>query len=189
MSLLKFVVYWEEDSAICRHIEILSSHTYYDFHTILKTSFQLPEVMEASLFVSNNIWGKEKEISSIIEKNLRDAPALSMKRTPLGALINDPHQRFVYLCDHAKQWLFHLEITTLLPLPENTAMYPRCVFSEGLSPAQIGTVALERDAVVEIEERYDLNKDEEGFGSEGEDETSESDSDDSGADDNFTDDI
>jgi hypothetical protein len=134
MSLLKISAHWEEDSAICRHIEILSSHTYFDLHTCLKTAFQLPEKMEASIFVSNNQWQKEKEISSLVEKNLREAPALSMKRTPLAALINDPHQRFVYAVDHVKKWAFHLEIITLKTLPEDINPFPRCIFSEGLSP-------------------------------------------------------
>ena len=153
MSLLKFLIYWEEDSAICRQVEILSNQTFFDLHVCIKTAFQLPETMEASLYVSNNHWLLEKEISSIVEKNLRDAPALSMKRTPIGALINDPHQRFVYVSNHLKKWTFHLEIITLFSMPEETDMYPRCVMSEGLSPSQIGVQALEKDSVLEIEER------------------------------------
>lgn len=187
MSLLKFTIHWEEDTSICRHIEILSSQTYYELHTCLKTHFQLPEAMEASIFVSNNKWLKEKEVSSIVEKNLRDAPALSMKRTPLGALINDPHQRFIYECDHLKKWVFYLEIATLFPLPEDTSKYPRCTFTEGLSPSQFGTAMIEKENVVDVVEKYDLNKDEDGFGDEGEEENISEE--DYGTDENFTEDI
>lgn len=169
MSLIKFKICWKDDDNIFRDIEILSGQSYYDLHTILKKEFQLPADMEASIFVSNLQWKKEREISSTVEKNLRDAPALSMKKTQIGALIIDPHQRFVYECMHPKAWVFLLELVTLEQEPMRIDLLPRCTKSEGISPALIGVIPTQKDSVMEIEERYDLNKDEEGFGDEGED--------------------
>lgn len=170
MSLIKFKVSWEEDDATYRNIEIVSNQTYYDLHTCIKFAFQLPETMEASFYLSNDKWTKEKEISSTVEKNLRDAPALSMKRTPLGALITEVDQKYIYECVHPKKWVFHLELTALRPMPDLMKNYPVCVKSEGISPSQFGVTGREKDAVVEIEEKYDLGSDEDGFGDEGEDE-------------------
>lgn len=162
-------VTWEDDDSTYRIIEILSAQTFYEFHTGIKQSLQLPEAMEASFFISNDHWTREKEISSIVEKNLRDAPALSMRRTPIGALINDPHQKFIYVCDHPKAWVFRIEIMLLSPAPEMVNNYPTCVKSEGISPSQFGVGIKEKDSVVEIEERYDLGGQEEGYGEEGDD--------------------
>lgn len=171
MSIIKYRVSWEDDDSTFREFEILSSQTFYEFHEGIKKAFMFPAVMEASFFVSTDDWKREKEISSTVEKNLRDAPALSMKKTPLGALISDPHQKFIYACVHAKAWVLLIETITLLPVPIALKDYPICVKSEGLSPSQIGIIPTEKDSVMEIEERYDLNNTD-GFGDEGEDDDS-----------------
>ena len=172
MSLIKFRVCWSEDDSTLRDIEILSSQSYFDFHTIIKKELLMPADMEASIYVSNDFIKKGKQISSMVEKNLRDAVALSMKKTPIGALIVDPHQKFIYECDHIKGWVFFIELITLIPEPANTEIFPRCIKTEGISPTQLGIIPLIKDSVMEVEERYDLNANEEGFGDEGEEETS-----------------
>lgn len=189
MSLLRFKVSWEEDDSTYRTIEILSAQTFFELHTCVKTSLLMPADMEASIYVSNNRWTREKEISSTVEKNLRDAPALSMKKTPIAALINDPNQKFIYECKHPKGWIFLIELTALSPVPNLQKNYPVCIFNEGISPTQFGIAKPEKDAVVDILELYDLeNKD--GFGDEGEDEDiSGMEEDASGDDSNFTDDL
>jgi len=171
MSLIKFRVSWSEDDSTFRDIEILSGQMYYDLHMIIKKELLMPADMEASFYVSDDAWKQGRQISSVVEKNLRDAVALSMKKTPIGALIVDPHQKFLYECDHPKAWVFYLELITLLPEPASIEMYPRCIKTEGISPTQLGIVPLVKDSVMEVEERYDLGSDEEGFGDEGEDET------------------
>lgn len=189
MSLLRIKVSWEEDNATYRTLEILTTQTFYELHQGIKTAFQLPAEMESFIYVSNNRWLKEKALSSIVEKNLRDAPALSMRKTPIGALINDPHQKFLFESVHAKGWVFQIEVITLNPVPTLQRDYPICVISEGISPSQFGITKKEKDAVVEILELYDL-EDKDGFGDEGEDEDlPEADNEEMGMDDNFTDDL
>jgi hypothetical protein len=190
MSIFKFVVSWQEDDSVQRDIEILSSQTYYELHTAIKTYFLLPEAMEASIFVSDDEWKAGKEISSIVEKNLRDAPSLSMKRTPLGALINEPHQKHLYVCDHVKSWIFQLELIKILPEKNLAALYPVQTRSEGISPTQLGVKLKEKDAIMDIVEKFDLTSND-GFGSEGEDEGmgSEDSNDDMTEDSNYTDDL
>lgn len=173
MSLLKLRCCWSEDDTTFRDIEILSGQLYEALHTILKKEWGLPADMQASFFVSDDLWRRGKEISSTVEKNIRDAEALSMKKTPIGALIVDPHQKFLYVCDHPKAFVFYIELLTLLQEPVNTDIFPRCTKVEGLSPALIGVIPTTKDSVLEVEERYDLNSDEEGFGDEGEGESSE----------------
>jgi hypothetical protein len=71
---------------------------------------------------------------------------------------------------------------------ENSRLtYPYCVRKEGLAPSQYGTKGLVGDKLVEMEEKYDLNKEgmsEDGFGEEGEEDTSDADADDDGGEDN-----
>jgi hypothetical protein len=169
MSLIKFRISWEEDDASFRDMEILSAQSFYELHEGIKKHFQLPAEMEASIYVSDDRWIRGREISSTVEKNLRDAPALSMKKTAVGALMLNPDQKFVYQCVHAKSWVFLLDTLTLLPDPSILREYPICVKSEGISPSQLGLIPTEKDSVVEIEERYDLAS-RDGFGDEGDDE-------------------
>jgi Plasmid pRiA4b ORF-3-like protein len=179
MSLLKFKVYWDEDSDIFRDIEIMSGQTFYELHQCIKKN---------SMFLCDERYFKGKEISSIVEKNLRDAPALSMKKTPIGALLSDPYQKFVYVCDNEKHWQFFLDMITFKPDHPDINLFPRCVKSEGLSPSQFGIgMGGSKNVVVEVEERYDLASTD-GFGDEGEDDPA-TESNEEAADDNFTEDL
>lgn len=167
MSLLRFKVSWEEDDTVLRTIEMLSTQTFFDLHTCLRTALQLPGDMEAMIYAANDRWDRGMAISSTVEKNLRDAPALSMKKTPVAALVNDPHQKFVYVCQHPKGWVFLIELLTLAPVPTMQRDYPVCIHTEGISPSQFGNTKTGKDAVMEIMEKYDLES-REGFGDEGE---------------------
>lgn len=188
MSLIKFKVYWEEDNDIFRDIEVMSGQTFYELHQCIRTNFQLPETMEASIFLCDDRNTKGREISSVVEKNLRDAPALSMKRTPIGALMNDPHQKFMYVCGNEKAWQFILEIITFKADHPDLHLFPRCVKSEGLSPSQFGIGMNTKKNVLEVEERYDLGS-KDGFGDEGEEEENTDEATEETQDDNYTDDI
>ena len=170
MSLLKFTISWDEDNATFRDVEVLTNQSFHDLHTCIKTAFQFPETMEASFFMTDNFIHKGKEISSTVEKNLRDAPALSMRKTPIGALMNDPHQQFIYECVHPKNWTLHLEVISLKEFLMDSDQFPRVTKSEGISPSQFGILGQEKDAVMETLEIYDLAGDADGYGDEGEDE-------------------
>ena len=190
MSLINLKISWEEDNSTYRSVEILSDQTFYELHTCIKFIFQMPEKMEASMFVSNHKWAKETEISSVVEKNIRGAAALSMKKTPIGALISDPHQKFIYESDHVKKWRLLIEIITLSPVPSKPKSYPVCILSEGVSPTQFGIKDLEKELLVDAEEKFDVPSSEEGYGEEGEEDMNSTDGEDEvGGDDNFTDEL
>lgn len=188
MSLLKFKVSWEEDDATYRNIEIVSGQSFYEFHTCIKFSLQFPEKMEGMFYLIDEKKVRGKAISSEVEKNLRDAPALSMKKTPVGALITDPDQKFIYECVHPKAWTFLVEIISISPFNSNLINYPKCIKSEGISPVNFGISPTEKDGIVEIIEKYDLNGDE-GFGEEGEEIADESEMENMDGGDNFTEEI
>ena len=169
MSLIKFKVSWEEDTATYRKIEIVSSQSFFDFHTCIKFSLQFPENMEGLFYAIDDKRIRGMALSSTVEKNLRGAPELSMKRTPVGALIADPDQKFIYECIHTKAWSFLIEIISINPFNSDLINYPKCIKSEGISPVNFTILSNEKDSVVEIIEKFDLDNTD-GFGDEGEDE-------------------
>jgi hypothetical protein len=173
MPVLKFRVYWEEDESVYRDIAIKPNQTFLMFHQSILQAFEFDNKHKATFFRSNDNWQRGREI--ILEKDAapRKAEPLLMEDTPIAAAVKDPNQKFIYLYDFAKSWTFLVELIGVSKDENNKLSYPACVRKEGLAPSQYGTKGLVGDKLVEMEEKYDLNKEgmsEEGFGEEGEEE-------------------
>jgi hypothetical protein len=171
MPLLRFRVYWEEDDQVYRDIELRPSQSFLELHKAIITAFEFDGKHTASFYESNERWQKGREINSEVLVNKKDAPALSMTRTPVSALIALPDQKFVYVYDPAKSWTFLVELLGVNKEEDPKRSYPFIFRKEGVAPAQYGIKGLTGDKMIEIEEKYDLGAEEmaEGFGSEGED--------------------
>lgn len=182
MSLYRFRVYWEEDDLTYRDIEVSSTQTIMDFHLAIVKAWEFDGKHKASFFESNDRWEQGRRFDSDVLSNKKDAPALSMQRTPLAALIHTPNQKFVYEYDPAKRWTFLVELIGVTKDENPRKTYPLLVRREGVGPAQYGYKGPGAEKAAETEEAYDLGADEmaEGYGSEGEngsDSDSDSDSD------------
>ena len=173
MPILRFRVYWEEDDQIYRDIELRSGQTFLEFHQGIMSAFEFDGKHTSSFYESNDRWQKGREISSEVLVNKKDAPALSMMRTPVSALVAKPDEKFVYVYDPAKSWTFLVELIGVSAQEDPKRTYPFVLRKEGLAPAQYGVKGVAPDKLMEVEEKYDLGADEmaEGFGSEGEEGT------------------
>jgi hypothetical protein len=177
MPTLRFRVYWEEDDQIYRDIELRTGQTFLDLHKAILQAYEFDGKHTASFFESNDRWQKDgRRIDSEVLVNKKDAPALSMMRTPVSALVVKPDQKFVYNYDPEKHWSFLVELIGVSKDEDPKRSYPFVVRREGIGPAQYGVKGISRDKLVEIEEKYDLGADEmaEGFSNEGEGGSSES---------------
>jgi hypothetical protein len=170
MPLFKFRVYWEEDDNIYRDIALLTGQTFNDFHESILTAFEFDKKHAATFFISNDNWNRGRAISSEVLVNKKDAPALAMIKTPVSALVEKPNQKFVYVYDPAKNWTFLIELIGLEKDGDPKKTYPLCLKKEGIAPAQTGIKGLSNERLLEVEEKYDLTKEDmsEGFGNEGE---------------------
>ncbi len=172
MPLLRFRVYWEEDDQIYRDIEVLTGQTLLQFHEAILKAFEFDAKHIASFFESNDRWDRGRAFASDVLSNKKDAPALSMIKTPVSALVSDPGQKFVYEYDPAKKWVFLVELIGVSKEDNPKKTYPLMIRKEGLGPTQYGVKGLAGDKsekIVEVEEAYDLGAEEmaEGFGNEG----------------------
>jgi hypothetical protein len=171
MAILRFRVFWEEDDQTYRDIEIQGSQTFMDLHQCIVKAFEFDGKHPASFFESNERWQRGgRELNSEVLANKKDAPALSMIKTPVSALISLPDQKFVYVYDPVKKWTFLLELINVNKEETYRRVYPFILRKEGIAPAQYGIKGVAVDKIMEIEEKYDLGADEmaEGFGDEGE---------------------
>ncbi|MCD6011196.1 MAG: hypothetical protein K0Q79_1058 [Flavipsychrobacter sp.] len=171
MAILRFRIYWEEDDQTYRDIEIIGNQTFMDLHKAIVSAYEFDGKHTASFYESDDKWHHGREINSEVLVNKKDAPALSMTKTPVSALVSNPDQKFVYVYDPAKKWTFLVELIGVNKEETSRRVYPFLLRKEGIAPAQYGIKGVSPDKIMEIEEKYDLGADEmaEGFGNEGED--------------------
>ncbi len=171
MPLFKFRVYWEDDDNIYRDIVLKTGQTFQAFHEAILLAFEFDKKHAGSFFKSNDNWSRGLEISSEVLVNKKGAPALSMIKTPVSALVEKPDEKFVYVYDPNKNWTFLVELIGIEKDENPKQEYPYCSKKEGVAPAQTGIKGLANERLLEIEEKYDLSKEDmnEGYGDEGED--------------------
>lgn len=173
MPLFRFRVYWEDDDQIYRDIELQTGQTFHALHQAIIKAYDFDGKHAASFFESNDRWDRGREFNSEVLSNKKDAPALSMVKTPVSALVTNPSQKFVYEYDPARKWTFLVELIGISKEEDPRKTYPLTVRKEGPAPPQYGIKGFGHESLVEVEEKYDLGAEEmaEGFGSEGEEGT------------------
>lgn len=175
MAVLKFRIYFEEDDSVYRDISIKHSQNFAELSDTILKAFEFDSKHQATFFRSNEKWQRGREISlaKYEDKHYRAVP-LIMQDTTIGSEIINTNQRFVYVYDFVKNWTFLVELINISKDGSNKITYPAISRIEGIGPQQYGTRGLLGKRFMDIEEKYDLNKSEEGFGIEGETGNSES---------------
>ncbi|HWJ29677.1 MAG TPA: hypothetical protein VNS32_24280 [Flavisolibacter sp.] len=168
MAILKFRVYFEEDDSVYRDIAIRHTQSFFDLHESILKAFEFDNKHQATFYRSNDNWQRGREISlEKYDKTYKAAPLL-MKETTIGSEIKDPNQKFIYVYDFAKNWSFLVELINVSKEENPKLTYPAMVRKEGIPPSQYGTKSLLGERFADVEEKYDVSKNAEGFGEEGE---------------------
>ena len=167
MAVLKFRIYFEEDDSVYRDVAIRHTQTFYELHEAILKAYEFDNKHKATFFRSNDHWQRGKEIT--LEKYDKDyaAPPLMMNETTIGSQIRDPNQKFIYLYDFNKNWGFLVELINVAKEENPRLAYPATVRVEGIAPSQYGTKGLLGEKFADVEEKYDLSGNAEGFGEEG----------------------
>jgi hypothetical protein len=168
MAILKFRAYLEEDDSVYRDVAIRHTQSFFELHEVILKSFEFDSKHQATFYRSNDNWQRGREISlEKYEKSYKAAP-LIMKETTIGSEIRDPNQKFIYVYDFTKNWTFLVELINVSKEENPRITYPSMVRKEGIAPSQYGTKSLLGERFADVEEKYDLSKNAEGFGTEGE---------------------
>ena len=171
MAILKFRVYLEEDDSVYRDVAIRHKQSFFELHEVILKSFDFDSKHQATFYRSNDHWQKGREISlEKYDKAYRAAPLL-MKETTIGSEIRDPNQKFIYVYDFSKNWSFLVELINVSKEENPKLSYPAMVRKEGIAPSQYGTKSLLGERFADVEEKYDLSRNAEGFTEEGEEGT------------------
>ncbi len=165
MSVYRFRVSFEDNEEIYREIEIKSLQNFEDFHTIILSSIGFDNKHQASFFISDDYWRKGDEITlkpvddEDNKKRKREElrPKKQMNKCKMASLIDDPHQKFVYVYDPNVSWTLLVELIKILP-DDAKVNYPRISKSVDDAPAQYK----KNDffAVEQVEEEFDEDEEE-----------------------------
>lgn len=186
MAILRFRIYLEEDDSVYRDITIRHTQNFLQLHQTILKAYEFDNKHQATFYRSNDHWERGREISfEKYDKQYKVAP-LIMGETAIGSEIKNPNQKFIYVYDFAKNWTFLVELINVSKEENSKYDYPVVIKTEGIGPSQYGTKGLVGDKLAEVEEKYDLTKGAEGFGTEGGDDLEDDDAlglgDDTGAD-------
>jgi len=175
MAVLKFRVYLEEDESIYRDIVIKHTQYFIDLHKTILQAYEFDNRHQATFYRSNDNWLRGREISLEKYDKVYQAPPLLMEETSIGSEIRDTNQKFIYVYDFNKNWVFLVELINVSKEESSKIAYPSVSRKEGVGPLQYGTRGLLGPKFAEMEEKYDLQGNEEGFGEEGDSDTASSD--------------
>jgi hypothetical protein len=169
MAILKFRIYLEEDDSVYRDVAIRHTQTFLNLHQAILKAYEFDSKHQATFYRSNDRWQRGKEITfqKYPGREYKVEPLL-MESTTMGSEIFDPNQKFVYVYDFLKNWNFQVELINVSKEENPRLEYPAIIRTEGIGPSQYGTRGLIGDKLSEVEEKYDLGKNVEGFGEEGE---------------------
>jgi hypothetical protein len=168
MAILKFRIYLEEDDAVYRDIVIKHTQTFQELHYAILKSYEFDSKHKATFFRSNDNWQRGREISfEKYDKSYVVEPLL-MQEVTIGSEIRDTNQKFIYVYDFEKNWVFLVELINVSKEENSKITYPAVSRTEGIGPQQYGTKSLLGDKFADIEEKYDLAEAADGFGTEGE---------------------
>ncbi|MDD3876607.1 MAG: hypothetical protein PHT69_08300 [Bacteroidales bacterium] len=168
-------------------IDILPSQTFRVFHDKILEVLQLSGTELASFYVSNNQWKKKTEIT-LIDMNIEDdsdlyddeddemnkpkkKKILLMDKVKLSDIIDDPHQRFIYIYDFLSPWTVFVELMKIVEV-DKPKLYPMCVKIDGELPVKKAIPKIEtlddEDENIVLGDDTEIHDEEEedGFGNE-----------------------
>lgn len=175
MAILRFRIYLEEDDSVYRDIVIRHTQNFLQLHQTILKAYEFDNKHQATFFRSNDHWQRGRDISLEKYDKPYKVPPLLMAETAIGTEIKNPNQKFIYVYDFVKNWSFLVELINVSKEENAKYDYPVIVKTEGIGPSQYGTKGLVGDKLAEVEEKYDLSKGAEGFGTEGGDDLDDDD--------------
>lgn len=167
MAILRFRIYLEEDDSVYRDVAIRHTQSFLQLHHTILKAYEFDNKHQATFYRSNDHWQRGREISFEKYDKSYKVPPLIMSETTIGSEIRNPNEKFIYVYDFVKNWSFLVELINVSKEENSKYDYPVVIKTEGIGPSQYGTKGLVGDKLAEVEEKYDLTKGAEGFGTEG----------------------
>jgi len=146
MAIYRFRVIFEDYDEVIREIDMLSKHTFLDFHEAIHKATGYHPTVSSSFYVSNDQWKRGQEIAFMPNERKVSQGVTEMSDAKLSKFVNDPHQKFYYTYNFERPFDFHVQLIKILK-EEEGVVYPQLVKSVGIVPKPFGAqVNLEGDS-------------------------------------------
>lgn len=132
--IFQFLLLSDEVDDFQREIQIASDNSFLELHSaILKaTGFGNDEM--ASFFVCEDDWSKKTEVTLVDMGAPPDADTYLMEDTRLEDLLEDEHQKLLFVFDYLAERALFIELNKIVP--NKFIDQPVCTLSTGNPPPQ-----------------------------------------------------
>lgn len=132
--LFRFLLLSDEVDDFKREIKIDSEATFLELHTAILNSVSFDKNQMTSFFICEDDWSKKTEVTLIEMDTSSEIDNYLMENTKLEELLEDEHQKLIYVFDYMTERGFFMELREIIPGQNLTE--PVCSQSVGLPPNQ-----------------------------------------------------
>ena len=136
MPVYKFKVKMEDDEDVFRIIEIRPAQTFHELKETFLKSIDFDNIHDSSFYVSDDLWRQGREIAGNERKDKAGNALPLQEKTKINSMVNDPHQKFVFIYDLDVEWTFLIELTGISRDESEGTAYPKVIKTVGKAPKQ-----------------------------------------------------
>lgn len=133
--LFRFLILSDEVDDFKREIKIDSEATFLDLHNAILDSVGYTKDQMCSFFICDDDWSKRTEITLVEMDTSSEVDNYIMEDTRLEELLEDEHQKLLFVFDYMTERAFFMELREIVPGQDLD--HPVCSKSIGTPPAQI----------------------------------------------------
>lgn len=168
--LFRFLILSDEADDFKREIKIDAEATFLDLHNAILDAVGYTKDQMCSFFICEDDWSKKTEITLVEMDTSSEVDNYIMEDTRLEELLEDEHQKLLFVFDYMTERAFFMELREIVPGQD--LAQPICSKSVGTPPVQLisldefetktGSTEIGEDFYGDSE--YDLDElDKEGF--------------------------
>lgn len=132
--IYRFTLVSDEVDDFVREIQIDPDATFLQFHQAILASVGYTDNQLTSFFICDDDWEKEKEITLEDMGHSSEEDSWLMADTRLSDLVEDEHQKLIYVFDYLTDRCLFIELTEIITQKQMTGA--KCTRKKGEAPKQ-----------------------------------------------------
>lgn len=133
--VFRFLILSDEVDDFKREIKIDSEATFLDLYNVIMDSVGYTKDQMCSFFLCEDDWSKNTEITLVEMDTTSEVDSYIMEDTALEELLEDEHQKLLFVFDYMTERAFFMELREIIP--GKNLDKPVCSKSIGEPPVQI----------------------------------------------------
>jgi hypothetical protein len=150
----QFLILSDEVDQFRREIKISPEATFLDLHYAILDATKYKRDEMSSFFICDDDWSKKIEVTLVDMDASTEVDTYLMEDTPLDELLEDEHQKMLYVFDYVTERSFFIELNKIIT--GQSISQPFCSLALGQPPAQSITID---EMAKQVEKQVDLGED------------------------------